>query len=60
MRTKRECVWYRDHVMYRCLPNSSGMRWFTASDAGYLRADTQAGLRKLIRDASLERNGDAS
>jgi hypothetical protein len=42
---------YRGVLIWRCLPNSSGMRWYTVGSraGGNLKADTLAGLKALIR-----------
>ena len=51
MRTKRDCVWYRDVPMFRGTYGDLPMRWFAAVDAYvFIRSSTQAGLRKLIRE----------
>ena len=42
---------YRGVIIWRCLPNSSGMRWHTVGSraGGSLKADTLAGIKHLIR-----------
>ena len=41
---------YRGVNIYPAGPNTSGIRWYAHGSAGFLRADTLAGIKQLIRE----------
>lgn len=44
--------WYRGIPLYPMGPNAHGLRWEALVDgAGWKRADTLAGIKRLVRDA---------
>lgn len=51
MRIERKGRWYRGVWIDIAGPNSSGIRWSARTDQGYVRADTLAGIKELIRAA---------
>lgn len=42
---------YMGCIIERALRNSSGMRWVSLTPQGYVRADTLAGVKRMIRKA---------
>lgn len=42
---------YMGIIITRTSPNGSGIRWHAFGPKGQLRADTLAGMKRLIRDA---------
>ena len=52
-------IWrYKGKNVYPANRNSSGIRWYAHSNAGYFRSDTKESMRQLIsRDLSKWRSG---
>lgn len=42
---------YMGCYIHRAVPNASGIRWHAFTPSGQVRADTLAGVKRLIRDA---------
>lgn len=40
---------YMGVCIYPCEINASGMRWYALGKDGYLKADTLAGIKQLIK-----------
>lgn len=39
---------YKEHYIYECGINSSGMRYYAYTDSGRVMADTLAGIKQII------------
>ena len=46
-------ITYKGYDIFRAGINSSGIRYYVRTRAGILRADTLAGIRKLINEVQL-------
>ena len=49
-RNQRDSFEYRGYTVERCSPNAYGLRWEAFGTGGLMRADTQSGIKELIRE----------
>lgn len=51
MKQKASFHIYRNVIIERCALNASGMRWTARTARGIVRADTLAGIKRLIAES---------
>ena len=40
---------YKGHTIWKATPNASGIKYYAYTDRGIIRADTLAGIKRLIK-----------